>query len=295
VGQRGQNAATDSDAGGGGGSFVAKVLSSGGDLMIDGSGLRVTPLIIAGGGGGDSADSQGADAGITTSSTGALPNTNAGYGATTGNGSGGGGWYTPGISQGSSVGGASFLQGGAGGIATTQGGFGGGAGGVDESGAGGGGYTGGTGMDNSGTNGSGGGGSYNIGSNQANVAANRTGEGMVVITSVSSITDVTPYKLYASVSYAGVATDTTLTFQWGTTTSYGSSKAFIPSSSIGVTEIGPLSRATSYNVRFTSGSDVSSNVAFTTKDGLPTTSNPTLSSRTTSSLTVTNVLSSVNE
>jgi hypothetical protein len=295
VGQRGVNGASDADAGGGGGTFVVKVVSSGGDLMSDGI-TRVTPLIIAGGGGGDAADASGADAPTTEISSGNVPNTNVGYGAQGGTGGGGGGYRSSGISQNNGVGGGGFLNAdGAGGAALRPGGFGGGAGGNDEYGAGGGGYTGGNGVDNSGTNGSGGGGSYNIGTNQANVAGARTGDGMVVITSISSITGLTSYKLYASVSYSGVATDTPLTLEWGITTSYGSSKTFTPSSSVGVAEIGPLSRATSYNVRFTSGSDISSNVAFTTKDGLPTTSNPTLSSRTTSSLTVTNVLSSVNE
>lgn len=187
VGQAGQDAPGDQDAGGGGGTFVVKVDPNSADIMTapaEHAGKRVTPLIIAGGGGGDSADRAGVDASVSTTSSGSYPNSEQGTGGQGGHGSGGGGFRTNGISRYGGQGGFAFLNGGSGGKGTTgaasMGGFGGGAGGSDEYGAGGGGYTGGNGTD-SGSPGSGGGGSFNSGSNQVNTPGVGTGHGSVLI------------------------------------------------------------------------------------------------------------------
>lgn len=159
VGQKGQDAPSDSDGGGGGASFIVLEDSSSDHILDIPEVLttKVTPLLIAGGGGAVSADSKGNDASLTENSTGNNPNTKVGYGCTHGNGSGGGGFLTGGRDyNASTTGGKGFLQGGAGGIGSRKGGFGGGAGGYDENGSGGGGYTGGPGYDGP----SGGGGSY---------------------------------------------------------------------------------------------------------------------------------------
>lgn len=160
VGQSGQDAPGDSDGGGGGGSFiVVEDINSENFLTYGSEQVAITPLLIAGGGGGVSADGRGYDASLTEESTGLTVNTKVGYGSDIGNGAGGGGFLTGGKDGPSCYGGPSFLSGGAGASGTRRGGFGCGASGYDEYGAGGGGYTGGPGYDNS-TYASGGGGCF---------------------------------------------------------------------------------------------------------------------------------------
>jgi hypothetical protein len=175
VGQHGIDTFTgDQDGGGGGGTFVTRVVPSGGETVAS-TGIRVVPLIIAGGGGGDGADSTGDNASVTeTPNQGGTP----GQGATGGNGNGGGGFR----SGGTRSGGAGWLQGAVGGVQSREGGFGGGGGGGDETGAGGGGWAGGNGFDGPG---SAGGSSYNIGANQAAPNARATSRqvhGFITIT-----------------------------------------------------------------------------------------------------------------
>jgi hypothetical protein len=186
----GQGQTNGEDGGGGGGSFVVRTGN--------------VPLVVAGGGGGASNNIQictgnrnGVNASITTSGTASANGLIAGGtpgnggGANVGSGGGGGGFNTDGVGgSGNTNGrGRSYLNGGAGGTgnASDHGGYGGGGCGwfFGGNGGGGGGYAGG------GTDGNypstyfgggGGGGSYNIGTNQNNVAGFKTGNGLVVIT-----------------------------------------------------------------------------------------------------------------
>lgn len=197
VGQKG-NPIVNYGGGGGGGTFVIKTpYNTTGSI-----------LVIAGGGGGhaSSMGSLGSNALLTTnggdqtinsygSTTGGGTN-GGGGGRHTGNGSGmggGGGGFTgngSSITGGGGSGGASFTNGGLGGISnlssadtnTAVGTFGGGGGGTQtpNGGAGGGGgYSGGAGGVWSG---GGGGGSYNAGSSQVNTAAANDDDGAVTIT-----------------------------------------------------------------------------------------------------------------
>lgn len=150
-------------------------------------GTYVEPLMIAGGGGGDAADGKGSDASKTEASAGYTPNTLLGSGG--GNdgsmGGGGGGFFSDGKSNGNSVGGSGFLQGGKGGNGNRfPGGFGGGAGASDEVGAGGGGFTGGNAFDNK-DNGPGGGGSYNACKNPVFIDFNSKGNGYIKLTMIA--------------------------------------------------------------------------------------------------------------
>jgi hypothetical protein len=165
VGQSGQHLSGDSDGGGGGGTFVAKVVPSGTSPDRMWTGEYVEPLIIAGGGGGAGSDSHGAHGSTDEYARGYHVNSNLGEGAHWINGPGGAGFRSNGTN-----GSQGFLHGGAGGQGNhSYGGFGGGAGGDNECGAGGGGYTGGFGVD-WGNPASGGGGSYNSGTEKyANV------------------------------------------------------------------------------------------------------------------------------
>ncbi|MGI6395145.1 MAG: EGF domain-containing protein [bacterium] len=177
--------------GGGGGSFVVK---QGGTTNSD-------IYIIAGGGGGasDSGSKYDNRHGSASTSGNSGVGSDTGSGGTDGNGgkgkvrgSGGGGFFTKGEDAGKySLGGYSFLTGGIGGEGKksgggkADGGFGGG-GGIGGSGfysysGGGGGYSGGGGGGASGSHCGGGGGSYNSGTNQENVAGNKTGPGFVQI------------------------------------------------------------------------------------------------------------------
>ncbi len=181
--------------GGGGGSFVVKVVSENGNVMNDGT--RVEPLIIAGGGGGVGSLNS-AQPGVVgqTGTSGSADNRGNGQGGTNGSGgatnsgAGGGGFLTGGAARAQDYygyPGSSFLSGGAGGNSSRGipcGGFGGGGGGQEwnGSGGGGGGYSGGSGGHYVGSvfGGGGGGGSYNAGTNQSNTATSRTGHGQVI-------------------------------------------------------------------------------------------------------------------
>ncbi len=184
----------NASSGGGGGSFVWK-----------NSGASRTLLLVAGGGGGGNMNWSGScidGIGAVTSNDGtqgsgptsALGGTagNGGFGdAPSGTGSGGAGWLTDGQNSTYGTGCTGgltypFFTGGSG--STTfgapgegSGGFGGGGGAVCGNG-GGGGYSGGGGGEGSSCRaGGGGGGSYNIGTDQINVAAVNTGNGLVTI------------------------------------------------------------------------------------------------------------------
>ncbi len=186
--------------GGGGGSFVVRQSD-------------MTPIVIAGGGGGAPSVNHGtqcsrniSDAHGKTTTSGTSINCAVsadggadGYGGSTGGshqGGAGGGFYSNGSNGGThcvtAIGGKSFLNGGAGGTGNTcygtdnQGGYGGGGGGNLSGPGAGGGYSGGASAGrwpNNSTYG-GGGGSYNSGSNQANTAGDRSGNGLIVITQV---------------------------------------------------------------------------------------------------------------
>ncbi len=185
----GQGLTQGEDGGGGGGSFVVRTGN--------------VPLVIAGGGGGATNNIQictglrnGVNASITTSGTASANGLIAGGingnggGANIGSGCGGGGFLTDGGYSANMNGrGRAYVNGGAGGTGqnNNHGGYGGGGCGWFNggNGGGGGGYSGG------GTDGNypstyfgggGGGGSYNIGTNQNNVAGFKTGNGLVVIT-----------------------------------------------------------------------------------------------------------------
>ena len=184
VGQEGHRATgfNDMPGGGGGGSFVT--------LSDD------TPLIIAGGGGGGSSSKdrfEDGDPGQTTENgtrcggtggTGGQPcnadtgNVDSSIMAGGGAGLSGDGGGRIGVSRES----LSFINGGTGGTCpVSQGGFGGG-GFAFVAGGGGGGYSGG-GVVGTGSSGvAGGGGSYNIGTNQQNMAGVNKGDGKVIIT-----------------------------------------------------------------------------------------------------------------
>jgi hypothetical protein len=140
VGQPGEDKSTCDDygAGGGGGTFVTRVVVSG-DTVVPLT-LDVEPLLVAAGGGG-AGDS---DSGCADQQSAPRAGHAASYGD--GNGStppdssdqGGAGYFTAGGNSGA----PSFLEGAQGHDDTYDGGFGGGAGGYDAGGAGGG-YTGG--------------------------------------------------------------------------------------------------------------------------------------------------------
>lgn len=184
VGQQGLS--NGADAGGGGGTFVARTGN--------------VPLICAGGGGGATnnigqcgANRNGINASITTSGTASgnglvAGGTNGnGGGASNGSGGGGGGFYTDGIAG---IGlannnGKAFVNGGAGGTGNNNdfGGYGGGGAGwfTGGNGGGGGGYSGGGTSGSQPFTGGGGGGSFNSGTNQTNTAGFQTGNGRVII------------------------------------------------------------------------------------------------------------------
>ncbi len=185
----GQGQTQGEDGGGGGGSFTVRTGN--------------VPLVIAGGGGGATNNIQictglrnGVDGTTSTSGTASANGLVAGGtpgnggGANVGSGCGGGGFNTDGGYAANMNGrGRAYINGGAGGTGqnNNHGGYGGGGCGWYNggNGGGGGGYSGG------GTDGNypstyfgggGGGGSYNIGTNQNNVAGFRTGNGLVQIT-----------------------------------------------------------------------------------------------------------------
>lgn len=221
--------------GGGGGSFVWD------------SSMHDTLMIAAGGGGGAGVDNSGSVGGPGSATTTPTTGWNGAYTAAGGvggnggdsgtngtgqyaGGGGGAGWYSNGFdgqvgssSNPSGHGGVRPLAGGAGGTAAANwgaaGGYGGGGGsGID--GGGGGGYNGGGGSNAypiGGTSGSGGGGgSFNGGVNQTNVAGFQSGDGMVVITFISTTHDLSPVLgadsacqgstfLYTCTHYAGAS------------------------------------------------------------------------------------------
>ena len=193
VGQRGHD--TGYCAGGGGGTFVA----------LGSNRSTASPLIIAGGGGGGGNSGGVGRGGVTT--TDGSPSSGYGGGSgisgTNGNGGSGsnGGWGESGagfltdstssksvwsatrdtsciLSFKNGGRGASPWPSGSGSCISAGGGFGGGGGGGCNGGGGGGGYSGGGG-------GGCGGGSYNIGTNQSNSDATKSGHGQVTITLVA--------------------------------------------------------------------------------------------------------------
>lgn len=159
-------------AGGGGGSFV--VLQNGPNSY--------SPLVVAGGGGGGSGTAVGGDASLTN------PNSSGGgAGAGYYAGGGGGGYLSNGVNAPVAYGGASFLNGLAGGTgadADEDGGFGGG-GGANGGAGGGGGFSGGAGgsfdFSNESFSPSEGGGSYAGGSIIVSQLAQLPGNGEVVL------------------------------------------------------------------------------------------------------------------
>ncbi|MEI7830555.1 MAG: glycine-rich protein, partial [Prolixibacteraceae bacterium] len=170
VGQQGRpttdNRSGNQAGGGGGGSFVTDNSNS--------------PFIVAGGGGGENWVEF-----ITNGVDAVTANTGTGGGSTNGRGAGGGGFSTNGTNfDASSIGGQSFLNGGAGGAGQTNaGGFGGGGGALYEGGGGGGYNGGGVILQNSYSSAQPtAAGSYNSGTSQSNSAGARTGDGLVTIT-----------------------------------------------------------------------------------------------------------------
>ena len=184
VGQEGHRTTSygDQPGGGGGGSFVAL--------------LNNTPLIIAGGGGGGSSareqfkdgdPGQATENGTRCGGTGGTGGQvcNASTGNVDSSMAAGGGAGLTGDGKGEPVGiaqmSSSFINGGTGGTCpVSQGGFGGG-GFAFVLGGGGGGYSGGGVVGNSTGGVAGGGGSYNIGTNQLNMAGVNKGDGKVII------------------------------------------------------------------------------------------------------------------
>lgn len=193
VGQQGPNGTND--GGGGGGTFIGKVVaaSTPGSYNVPSLGQWILPLVIAGGGGGGSyAPSAGVAGQAGTSGT---AGASGGIGGVNGNGGtvGGGGYAGAGgglISNGSgttqstSYHGFAFVNGGTAGLtaSTATGGFGGGGGthGGGWGGGGGGGYSGGA-SSTSYQYGGGGGGSYNAGTSPSNATGIRSGHGMARI------------------------------------------------------------------------------------------------------------------
>ena len=196
-GQGTQSPGASSSAGGGGSFVVISDLSS----SYSYNGVKVTPLIVAGGGGGvgNYGDQQGVGGSIGLDGT--LDNRGYGqaglngYGGISGStnsihgGGGGAGFIGDGIQKQSNSGypGHSFLNGGAGGSSrdgNSYGGFGGGGGNheISGGGGGGGGWSGGSGGQYVGSvySGGGGGGSYNTGNNQINTPNINSGNGKVV-------------------------------------------------------------------------------------------------------------------
>ncbi|MER2999332.1 SprB repeat-containing protein, partial [Pontibacter populi] len=189
--------------GGGGGSFITNATN--------------IPLIVAGGGGGFAQDpsrqlispidangnitENGNDGNSKESYIGGSYSYYHGLGGINGNGAtansdggnahagNGGGFYTNGANGFAGTGGTSFINGGTKVIKQNyaDGAFGGGATGGYWGAGGGGGYSGGGGSYHAPSNG-GGGGSYNIGTDQVNIAGANTGNGIVVITSLFSAT-----------------------------------------------------------------------------------------------------------
>ena len=171
--------------GGGGGSFVTDLLN--------------TPFVVAGGGGGSWAvtfsglsdgtvaiNGNGGISGITNG----VGGVSGGGGGTGGLANGGGGLTGNGLGA---KGGMAFVNGGLGGAQYAHGGFGGGGGASSWNNrrcGGGGGYSGGGGSEyNSATLGNpegGGGGSFNGGTSQANFSGSNLGDGLVLITSLST-------------------------------------------------------------------------------------------------------------
>lgn len=208
VGQEGYDP-NDNSATGGGGSYVVLVDNTSSTVMTS-TGLKVTPLIIAGGGGANPGTLNSAcNANITTSGNAGSGVTASGIGGINGNGGaiaessgnnragGGGGFLTDGERTGTcgnsgTESGFSFLNGSKGGVNTScgtgyEGGFGGG-GGANSSGwrgsGGGGGYSGGGGgqtNSNATTHRAGGGGSFNSGSNKVDSTGVGTSDGFVNI------------------------------------------------------------------------------------------------------------------
>lgn len=180
VGQKGFDyPGADRGGGGGGGTFVVK------------AGVLLT---AAGGGGGagqyaisSAAYGQTGTSGGAGDVAGAAGGIGGAGGAASSYSGGGTGWSANGASSGYGIGGASFTNGGLGGVGyrdgatpTMDGGFGGGAG-AYAGGGGGGGYSGGGAGGWSYSGYGGGGGSYSTGSNQSSSAGARAGQGLVTI------------------------------------------------------------------------------------------------------------------
>ena len=171
--------------GGGGGTFVTTSTNN--------------PIVVAGGGGGNHGTSwnTSCDGQITNNGSAGVAGSTTGTGGTAGGGGGeassahgGGGLLGNGL--GAAGGGKSFVNGGEGGFLYGFGGFGGGGGTTSWNNfraGGGGGYSGG----GAGNNGStccstgGGGGSFNSGTMPANIAGVQIGDGMVIITPLTSV------------------------------------------------------------------------------------------------------------
>lgn len=189
VGQQGYTnpACADWGGGGGGGTYVARV-DAAGDTVAP-LGLKVTPLIIAGGGGGSSDNANGCsgqdqtdfDAFATTSGTGGGGSMNVDSGGGGAGYSGNGAFRVGDARRRAAI---SFLNGARGGWGDSTrrtGGFGGGGGPWNNGGSGGG-YTGGSSTPVGGPVGiSGGGYSFNSGTSQVGIGGTQVGAGAVSI------------------------------------------------------------------------------------------------------------------
>lgn len=175
VGQRGADkACSDWGASGGGGTYIARVVSSGGESLAP-LGLQVQPLLVAGGGAGTTDD----QAGCAFAAEGGRGFEGSGGGGTGGEAGGGGGWRSNGSGS-TGSGGLGFLQGATGGTRNSSfpiGGFGGGGGPYDGGGSGGG-WSGGSVANNIATAGS----SYSAGTGSTVAPASNTGDGYATIT-----------------------------------------------------------------------------------------------------------------
>ncbi|AEV32628.1 PKD domain protein [Owenweeksia hongkongensis DSM 17368] len=241
VGQEGIDG-MDGSASGGGGSFVT--IKDPTSTTITSTGKKVTPLVIAGGGGGNPgtahADSDGSagtagkdGVGANGGGTGGMNGNGGGIAVPNGNnrGGAGGGFLTDGdmtgtCGTGGAESGLSFLNGGVGGLSVNcstpyAGGFGGGGGAISSGwrgSGGGGGYSGGAGGQTNTvatTHRGGGGGSYSSGNNPVTVSGFQTGDGMVVISPLStgSANDVGVTSIDAPTNFCAGTSNVLVTIQ----------------------------------------------------------------------------------
>ncbi|TVR76525.1 MAG: T9SS C-terminal target domain-containing protein [Chitinophagaceae bacterium] len=199
VGQKGgQNTSSFAGQGGGGGTFIVKVVPNSSYQMFDGT--YVEPLLVAGGGAGAPNSSASYPVDARTDTRGA---NHSSVGNNNSNSAGGGGSFEVDGGGLLSFRGRSFLSGGLGGDGSwTFGGFGGGGGKGGSFGAagGGGGFDGGDYVNTGGTNTANGGGSLNAGANQQNSAGFNMGNGFVNVYFKTIPAFQTGLPLYVSIT-----------------------------------------------------------------------------------------------